>query len=98
MNSTVMTATASEADSVKVFDYFKYLLSPMILGAHAYGLWLGGNFAWLGLAMLLGVLFFDAFLDRDYTMRDQKYFRIYDVTLGSLQRRRSQRIAKLEVV
>lgn len=82
MNTTTMDSTAAAADeagSVKVLDYFKYLLSPLILSAHAYGLWLGGNFAWLGLAMLLGVLFFDAFLPRDYSMRDQHYVRIYDL-------------------
>jgi alkane 1-monooxygenase/p-cymene monooxygenase len=63
---------------VKVFDYFKYLLSPVILATQAYGLWLGGDYAWLGLAMLVGVLCLDAFLDRDYSMRDQHYVRIYD--------------------
>ena len=60
-------------------DYFKYLLSPAILSLHAYGMWLGGNYAWIGLGALLGVLFLDAFLPRDYTMRDQRYVRIYDV-------------------
>jgi len=62
-----------------MLDYTKYLLSPAILAAHAYGLWLGGNYVWLGMAILLGVLFLDAYLPRDYSMRDQRYVRIYDV-------------------
>ena len=59
MMSSTLPATAAGTESVKVFDYFKYLLSPLILSAHAYGLWIGGNYAWLGLAMLLGVLALD---------------------------------------
>ena len=65
-----------------MFDYFKYLLSPVILGLNAYGLWHGGNLAWLGLAMLLGVLFFDAFLPVDYSVRDQRQVWIYDVIVS----------------
>lgn len=60
-------------------DYFKYLLSPAILSLHAWGMWMGGNYTWIGLAVLVGVLCFDAFLPRDYSMRDQRYVRIYDV-------------------
>ena len=62
-----------------MLDYTKYLLSPAILAGHAYGLWVGGSYAWLGLALLLGVLFIDVYLPRDYSMRDQRYVRIYDV-------------------
>lgn len=62
-----------------MLDYSKYLLSPLILSAHAYGLWLGGNFAWLGLACLVAVLCFDVFLDNDYTLRDQRHVWIYDL-------------------
>jgi alkane 1-monooxygenase/p-cymene monooxygenase len=65
-----------------VLDYFKYLLSPVVLASHAYGLWLGGNFAWLGLAVLLTVLFVDVYLPRDYSMRDQRWVRIYDVIVS----------------
>ncbi|TDU24206.1 alkane 1-monooxygenase/p-cymene monooxygenase [Panacagrimonas perspica] len=64
--------------TVNVFDYFKYLLSPAILVVHAYGLWLGGNYAWLGFALLFGVLAIDTLLPRDYSMRDQNHVWIYD--------------------
>ncbi|HSW12119.1 MAG TPA: fatty acid desaturase [Solimonas sp.] len=65
-----------------MFDYFKYLLSPVILGVHAYGLWLGGHYAWLGLGCMLVVLFFDGFLENDYSMRDQRQVWIYDVIVS----------------
>lgn len=45
-------------------DYVKYTLSPALIAVSAYGLGLGGNFVWLGLGVLLCILFFDAFLDR----------------------------------
>lgn len=61
-----------------MFDYLKYLLSPVILAAHAYGLWVGGPWVWLGLGVLLGVLFLDVYLPRDFSMRDQRYVRVYD--------------------
>lgn len=64
-------------------DHIKYLLSPAILGIHGYGLWLGGNFAWLGLGVLLGLLFFDAFLDNDYSMRTPNRYWLYDLITAS---------------
>ena len=64
-------------------DHIKYLLSPAILGLHGYGMWLGGNFAWLGLGLLLAVLFFDAFLENDYRMRTSSHYWLYDLITAS---------------
>lgn len=65
-----------------MFDYFKYLLSPAILAGHAWGLWQGGAYSWLGLSLLLGVLLFDAFLKPDFSVRDLRQAWIYDVIVS----------------
>ncbi|MFM6853182.1 MAG: fatty acid desaturase [Sphingopyxis sp.] len=59
-------------------DYAKYTVSPAIIAASAYGLWLGGGHVLLGLAILLGLLLFDALLPPDYSMRDQRFPWLYD--------------------
>ena len=61
-----------------MLDYAKYLLSPVLLAISAYGLWLGGNHAWLGFGLLIGILFFDAFLEPDHSMRDRRFPWLYD--------------------
>jgi hypothetical protein len=63
-------------------DYLNYLLSPLILAVGGYGLWLGGNYSWLGLGVLLGILFFDAFLEPDFTIRDTRYPWLYDLVIS----------------
>src|SRR5699024_10479592 len=40
-----------------------------------------GHFVWLGTAALLAILFLDAFLDNDYSMRDQRAVWVYDVVI-----------------
>lgn len=62
-----------------MFDYFKYLLSPLIMGLNAWGLWIGGDFAWLGAAVLVGVLLIDTQLQNDFSMRDDRHVWIYDL-------------------
>ncbi|MDR2857688.1 MAG: hypothetical protein LBV50_07555 [Novosphingobium sp.] len=61
-----------------MFDYVRYTLSPFLIAISGYGLWLGGSFAWLGLGVLLAILFFDAFLEPDYGLRDQRFPWLYD--------------------
>jgi hypothetical protein len=65
-----------------MFDYLKYCLSPLLLGIAAWGLWLGGNFSWLGLGVLLAVLFADAFLEPDHSLRDTRYPWLYDLVVS----------------
>lgn len=65
----------------KLFDYAKYLLSVTVLLISAYGFWLGGNFAWLGAGILLAILYFDSFLENDYSMRDQRHVWLYDAII-----------------
>jgi len=65
-----------------MLDYLKYCLSPVVLAVAAYGLWLGGNFTWLGLGVLLAILFADAFLEPDLTVRDSRYPWLYDVIVS----------------
>ncbi len=62
-------------------DYFKYLLSPAIMAAHAYGMWLGGNYAWTGTGVLLGILMFDAFLEPSMHRRDTRWPWLYDAVI-----------------
>lgn len=66
-----------------MFDYLKYLLSTVVLTASAYGLWLGGSYSWLGLGVLLGILFFDAFLPPDHSLRDQRHPWLYDLVVAA---------------
>lgn len=80
MSAAIQNAGPARAENP--LDYVKYLLSPVILSSHAYGLWMGGNFTWIGLALLLGVLFFDAFLKPDYSIRSQRHAWIYDVIVS----------------
>lgn len=65
-----------------MFDYLKYCLSPVVLGVAAYGLWLGDNFTWLGLGVLLAILYADAFLEPDHSIRDARYPWLYDVIVS----------------
>lgn len=62
-----------------MFDYFKYLLSPVILAINVYGLWRGGDYAWVGVGVLVAVLLFDTLLRNDFSMRDQRQVWVYDV-------------------
>ncbi|TAM09354.1 MAG: hypothetical protein EPN72_00635 [Nevskiaceae bacterium] len=63
-------------------DYFKYCLSPVVLLLSAWGLWVGGNYTWVGLGTLLALLFGDAFLKSDYSVRDQRWPWIYDAVIA----------------
>ncbi|MEY4416416.1 MAG: hypothetical protein RIQ53_3709 [Pseudomonadota bacterium] len=62
-----------------MFDYFKYLLSPALLGLHVWGLWQGGPMTWLGLAALLAILCVDMLLPLDFSERDLRAAWLYDV-------------------
>lgn len=61
-----------------MLDYVKYTMSPVLLSMSVYGLWIGGNNAWLGFGALLSVLLFDAFLEPDHSIRDQRFPWLYD--------------------
>jgi hypothetical protein len=61
-----------------MFDYLKYTLNSVLLAASAYGLWLGGNYVWLGAGVLFAFLFLDAFLEPDYSVRDSGFPWLYD--------------------
>lgn len=65
-----------------MLDYFKYAVSTVVLAVAAYGLWLGGNYTWLGLGVLLAILFADAFLEPDHSERDLTHAWIYDVVVS----------------
>jgi len=65
-----------------MLDYLKYCLSPLLMSIAAYGLWVGGAHSWLGLGALLGVLFFDAFLEPDHSIRDTRYPWLYDLIIS----------------
>ncbi|GAC1623397.1 MAG: hypothetical protein NVS9B10_08360 [Nevskia sp.] len=65
-----------------MFDYAKYLLSPVLISISACGLLLGGVQVWLGLGVLLGVLFFDAFLEPDHSVRDPRFPWLYDLVVS----------------
>ena len=62
--------------------YLQYLLSPVILVIGLYGLYLGGNYSWTGLGILLGVLFLDAFWEPDFSIRDTRYPWLYDLIIS----------------
>lgn len=61
-----------------MFDYLKYTLNPVLLVVSGYGLWAGGNYVWLGTGVLFAILFFDAFLKPDHSVRDARYPWLYD--------------------
>lgn len=65
-----------------MLDCFKYAFSSVLLALGGYGLCLGGSYSWLGLGLLLGVLFFDAFLEPDFSTRDPRYPWLYDVIVS----------------
>ena len=65
-----------------MLDALKYSFSSLILIGGAYGLWLGDNNTWIGLALLLGVLGFDAFLKPDHSVRDMSHAWLYDVVVS----------------
>ncbi|WP_428313332.1 fatty acid desaturase [Hydrocarboniphaga sp.] len=65
-----------------MLDYFKYTVSAVILLAAAYGIWIGDQYVWLGLGVLVGVLGFDAFLPPDHSERDQRYPWLYDAIIS----------------
>lgn len=62
-------------------DYIKYFLSPIILGLHAWGMTLGGAYAWLGFAVLMWILCFDAFLKPSHHKRDTRFPWLYDTII-----------------
>jgi fatty-acid desaturase len=62
-------------------DYLKYWLSPVLIGINMWGFWQGGIYVGLGLAVLLGILFFDMLLPRNFKLSDQRFPWIYDLTL-----------------
>jgi hypothetical protein len=63
-------------------DHVKYTLSPALIAVSAYGLWLGGTATWLGFGVVFGVLLFDAFLEPDHSMRDQRWPWLYDAIVS----------------
>lgn len=67
-----------------MLDYLKYTLTPVLPAVSAYGLWLGGVQTWLGFGLLMGVLFLDAFLAPDHSVRDARFPWLYD-TIVSVQ-------------
>lgn len=60
-------------------DYLMYLLSPVLISTHMWGMWHGGPWTWLGLGVLLAVIVFDMCLRVDLTLRDQRFPWVYDV-------------------
>ncbi len=67
-----------------MLDYLKYSFSSLMIVACAYGLLVGGTYSWLGLVVLAGVLFFDAFLEPDHSIRDQRYPWLYDAIVSTV--------------
>jgi hypothetical protein len=65
-----------------MLDPLKYTLNSLLLLVTAYGLWLGGSYVWLGTGVLFGILFFDAFLEPDYSIRDTRHPWLYDVIVS----------------
>lgn len=63
-------------------DSLKYSVSTIVLCLAAWGLWLGGGFAWAGFAILLSVLSVDALLSPDYSLRDNTHKWAYDVLVS----------------
>lgn len=63
-------------------DYLKYCLPPVVLATGAYGLGLGANYSWLGMGVLLAILFADAFLEPDLSVRDARYPWLYDIIVS----------------
>lgn len=66
---------------IRKLDYARYTLSLIIIGLSGYGMWLGGNYAWLGIGTLAAILFLDTFLEDDHSMRDQRHVWLYDVVI-----------------
>ncbi|MAA73384.1 MAG: hypothetical protein CMN28_01590 [Salinisphaeraceae bacterium] len=67
---------------LKLLDYPRYFLSTAVVLLSTYGLLLGGNYSWMGLGILMGILLFDSFLESDYSMRDQRHPVVYDIVVG----------------
>ncbi len=65
-----------------MFDYLRYTFTPLIIALSAAGLWGGGDLVWLGFGTLLFVFLFDAFLEPDYGVRDQRFPWVYDVIVS----------------
>jgi hypothetical protein len=65
-----------------MFDYVRYLLNPAIMAVSAYGLWLGGDYTWLGFGLLIGILMLDCFLPLDLAVRDQRFPWLYDTVVS----------------
>jgi hypothetical protein len=64
-----------------MFGYLKYLLSPVLVSAHMWGMWHGGAWTWLGLGVLLAVMALDMCLPVDLTLPDQRFPWVYDVVV-----------------
>lgn len=56
-----------------MFDYLRYYLSPLILLASVYGLYLGGPYVWISLLSLPVLALGDALLPRDLATRRVRY-------------------------
>ncbi len=65
-----------------MFDHAKYLLSPLLMGVHVWGLWKGGPFVWVGLAVILAVMAIDMLLPLDLSVRDTRHPWLYDVIVS----------------
>lgn len=61
-----------------MLDYLKYALNSVLILVAGYGLWLGGNYVWLGTGVIFAILFLDAFLDPDHSVRDTRFPWLYD--------------------
>ncbi|WP_293393829.1 fatty acid desaturase [Nevskia sp.] len=59
-----------------MFDYLRYYLSPLILLASVYGLYLGGPYVWISLLSLPVLAIGDALLPRDLASRHVRHDRL----------------------
>jgi Fatty acid desaturase len=64
-----------------MFDYLKYLLSPVLISVHMWGMWHGGPWVWLGLGVLLAIMALDMCLPVDLSFPDQRFPWVYDAVV-----------------